>query len=89
MMWYGSGVYGWGWPLMLVSMLLFWAVLIAGIVVAVRFWPRPTSGQPPLGEAKRVLAERYARGEIDEDEYRRRLAVLESPNATGGTKPTA
>lgn len=28
------------------------------------------------GEARRILAQRFARGEIDEEEYRRRRAML-------------
>nr|WP_306660137.1 SHOCT domain-containing protein [Streptomyces polyasparticus] len=36
--------------------------------------PRPVPEQP--------LAERHARGEIDEDEYRRHLAVLHSAGRT-------
>jgi len=33
---------------------------------------------PPLTEASRILDERYARGEIDDEEYQRRRAVLRS-----------
>lgn len=44
----------------------------------------PTAGPPVAGppgpgwpaDPERLLAERFARGELDEDEYRRRLAVL-------------
>jgi putative membrane protein len=70
MYWYGSiwpmGVMMVGWP------------LLAGLVVALIVWlvsgrdsrPDATAG------ARRVLAERYARGELDTDEYRNRLAAL-------------
>ncbi|WP_369221211.1 SHOCT domain-containing protein [Streptomyces sp. R39] len=37
--------------------------------------PNPSHGRPPGGR-RRILAERYARGEIDEEEYRRRLDTL-------------
>lgn len=37
--------------------------------------PAPT---PPRTEASRILDERYARGEIDDEEYQRRRAVLRS-----------
>nr|WP_076971309.1 SHOCT domain-containing protein [Streptomyces sparsogenes] len=38
----------------------------------------PSSGEPGWGSrrAEDLLAERFARGEIDEDEYKRRLALL-------------
>jgi hypothetical protein len=38
-------------------------------------FPEP-SHTPAATPPERLLAERFARGEIDEEEYRRRLAVL-------------
>jgi putative membrane protein len=59
---------------------LFWALVIAGIVVLVRYLGRTgraSSGQTRSpGRAEAILAERFAQGEIDEEEYRRRLSVL-------------
>lgn len=54
--------------------LLFWAAVItAGIVL----WRRYARSRPKVGDsALAVLAERYARGEIEEDEYRQRAGVL-------------
>ncbi len=71
MMWYGAG--GW-W--MFFSMLLFWGGLIALIVWAVRAGSdRPhRSGR---NRALEILEERYARGEIDHDEFEQRRRVLE------------
>ncbi len=81
MYWYGSGMSGWGYAVMTVSMVLFWGAVIVGIVALVRYFghggqqaPSPPS-QPISPE--QVLAERFARGEIDEDEYQRRLATLQ------------
>ncbi|MEU2555356.1 SHOCT domain-containing protein [Streptomyces sp. NPDC014684] len=88
MMWYDGG-WGWGgWFVMTVSMVLFWAVLIAGLIALVRHLAgtrrhqQPGPPPPPGGGgwqgwgAENVLAERFARGEIDEEEYKRRLALL-------------
>jgi putative membrane protein len=80
MMWYDSD-WGWaGWALMTVGMVLFWALVITAVVLVVRYiaGTRGTAAPPPPGptRAEDVLAERFARGEIDEDEYRRRLASL-------------
>jgi putative membrane protein len=100
MYWYGSGMSGWGYALMTVSMILFWGAVIAGVVALVRYFGR--SGQePPLppppqsagspSAPERLLAERFARGEINEDEYRQRLAVLRGTDqpANGQVRPPA
>jgi len=69
---------GWGWFTTSISMLLLWAVLVAIAVVLYRTMNRaPDPPRTPAGTpAEHLLAERFARGEIDEEEYRRRLAVL-------------
>ncbi|WP_245645963.1 SHOCT domain-containing protein [Pseudonocardia acaciae] len=67
----------WGAMVTAVSTVLFWVLIIAGIVLLVRAQARPdrtTPGGRPTPE--RLLAGRFARGEIDEDEYRQRLDVL-------------
>jgi len=79
-MW-GNGVGGWGMALMTASTLLFWGVLITGVVVLVRYANRGTSPAMPTGRQstpQHLLAERFARGEIDEEEYTRRLQVLDA-----------
>ncbi|MFI1583815.1 SHOCT domain-containing protein [Embleya sp. NPDC020630] len=68
---------GWTWVWGSVMMLL----LIAAIVAVVWFLARGAShgrgpSEPAAPSATEVLAQRYARGEIDTDEYRERLAVL-------------
>jgi putative membrane protein len=79
MMYWYNGSSGWGYVLMIVSMVLFWGLVIAGIVFVAR-WAgsdRETPQSPSRAEDPRqVLAERYARGEIDEADYRQRLKVL-------------
>jgi uncharacterized membrane protein len=37
---------------------------------------RATRGNSPVDEAERILAQRYAKGEITADEYNRMLAIL-------------
>jgi putative membrane protein len=105
MYWYGHGMgAGWGFAFMAVGLILFWGLVIAGIVLLFRIlsrggssaagpranWPPAAgpaagpAGPPRAPDPERLLAERFARGELDEDEYRRRLAVLrESGQATG------
>lgn len=83
-MWNGGG-WGWpGWLLMTLVMVLFWAGVITAVVLAVRFLAGGGSRQhvggdghtPALHRAQDVLVDRYARGEIDDDEFRRRLSLL-------------
>jgi putative membrane protein len=71
-----------GWIVPTGVTVIFLALVIAGVVLAARYLtspPRggganPTVGLP--GGAKEVLAQRYARGEIDDDEYLRRFETL-------------
>lgn len=70
---------GAGFWVMLVMMLLVLVAVLAFLYLLVTrsgaTSGRETSGETPR-EAERLLDERFARGEIDEDEYRRRRAVL-------------
>lgn len=49
---------------------LFLAALVAGIVVAVVWFSRKGRA-PGTGDALSILRERYARGEISQEEYQR------------------
>ena len=78
-----SGTGGWvGWLVMVLVMTAFWALLIAGLVALVRYLLSSSpatidvTALPGAGNAEDVLAERYARGEIDDGEYHRRLAFI-------------
>ncbi|MFD8637735.1 SHOCT domain-containing protein [Streptomyces sp. NPDC059533] len=79
MFWYDHGMGGWGWIAMSLSMVLLVALAIAGVVLLLRGVDRSSSGQvqpPAAPSAEQVLADRFARGEIDEEEYERRLTAL-------------
>jgi putative membrane protein len=85
MWWYGPGMSGWGYALMTVSMVLFWALVIFGVVALVRYLGRDERGGSTPRSPEEVLAERFARGEIDEDQYkhsRETLAGRSRPLAT-------
>ncbi|MFD0508230.1 SHOCT domain-containing protein [Streptomyces chiangmaiensis] len=59
--------------------ILFWTLLVLLVVFLVRTMNRGSGhphDAPGMSPPERVLAERFARGEIDEEEYRRRLGVL-------------
>ena len=76
---YGHGTGGLAYGLAALIMILLAAAVIYGIVALIRHprpngTPGPEPAQPPT--PKRLLAERFARGEIDEDEYHQRLTSL-------------
>ncbi|MGH3418957.1 MAG: SHOCT domain-containing protein [Streptosporangiaceae bacterium] len=75
---YGEHMSGWGYALGITGMVLFWVVLVLAIANAVRYLDRKRgeSSPPPPPTAEQVLAERFARGEIDADQYRQRLDTL-------------
>jgi putative membrane protein len=64
---------GWWW-VMGVGWLVFLAAVVVLVVILVRHFS--VSGNRGNRTAHDTLAERFARGEIDEDEYRRRRAAL-------------
>ena len=70
---WGWGMMGFGWVIGLVVIgVLVWAVIQATQRRG------DTGTADPTGRAEATLADRFARGEIDDDEYRRRLAALRS-----------
>lgn len=73
MMGWGGWMHNWGWggAVGAVLMLLFWGALILGGVGLVRSLSRRQDDA-----ALRTLRERYARGEIDREEYEERRRVL-------------
>jgi putative membrane protein len=76
MMFPGWGIGGW----MMASYGLVVLLILVGIVVALVALSRRTgrSGLTATPTATELLAQRYARGEIDDDEYFQRLSVLDS-----------
>jgi putative membrane protein len=73
--WHEGHAPGW-WVLFPIGFGLFWLLVLGGgfFLLSRRVRWRGHG-------AESVLAERYARGEIDEDEYRERLAVLRHSSA--------
>lgn len=70
----GGGAYGMFGGLM---MLAFWGVIIVLIVLAVRWFSGDRPGGSKSSDAMNVLRSRFAKGEIDEEEFLKRKAALE------------
>jgi putative membrane protein len=66
---------------MTLSIALFFALVAAVVVLVLRWIGQPGSREP---EPERLLAARFANGEIDADEYASRLARLRVER--GGTR---
>lgn len=79
-MWYHMNEYSWGWGGMLLGMLLFWGVLVAAIVMLMRcmMGRGNTGGREREKGPLDILKERYARGEIEREEFEQKKHDLES-----------
>jgi putative membrane protein len=53
-------------------------IVISCVLILIRTWtpPRRTAAMPAAESPKEILKRRYAAGEIDEDEYLRRMSGL-------------
>ncbi|SNT61680.1 putative membrane protein [Actinomadura meyerae] len=70
------------WPVFPITFGLFWLAVLGAVFYLIRRRTGSGAGgaaaaaSDPLAKARSVLAERFARGEIDEDEYLRRTSAL-------------
>lgn len=81
MMWWGDQ-WGWGaWLAMAVSMLGFWALVIWAVTTVVR-----STDARGSRDAEGILAERFARGEIDDEEYEHRRDLLRARHRAQGIR---
>jgi putative membrane protein len=63
----GWGMMGWIGPIM---MLVFWAAVVVAVIFLVRWITASTSGRAEAEDtALDILKKRYARGEIDKEEF--------------------
>jgi len=59
------------------GMWLFWIVLLVIIIVIVKAVTANATVSPPKEEPMEILKSRYARGDIDDEEFQRRKSELE------------
>ncbi len=80
MMIYGWQNQGWGdagWIWMILMMIVFWGLLVVGVSYIVRHFSHGAGmTQRSDSGAVDVLKMRFARGEIDAEEYQHRLTML-------------
>lgn len=68
---------GWGWLVMALVMATFWGGVVWIVAKALGHGLKPASGVPATGPED-ILHDRFARGEIDVDEYHHRLDAVRS-----------
>ena len=83
---YGQGGGPGWWVVMVIFMILFWTVLVMGAVYSVSHFrdghhhhdhgAAPMRG-PASEDAIEILRNRFAKGELDEAEFKSRLALLQ------------
>ena len=69
---------GWGMGFGGIGMILFWVLIIVGVVILMKWLADGPSGSDSSREktALDVLKERYARGEINREEFERKKRDL-------------
>jgi putative membrane protein len=80
--WNGWG-WGWGMGFGWIFMILFWALVILGVIALAKWlFSAGSSGSPGASGSSKsaldILKERYARGEINREQYEQMRRDLES-----------
>ena len=77
MMWWNNNGMGWGgWALMIGGMLVVWAVVAVAGIAIFRGVRKGRAGASTANTPAQILDERFARGDIDIDEYHARQEAL-------------
>ena len=83
MMWWSDHWSWWGWLVMTVSMVIFWGLVIWAIVTVIRSNTETRDRAAPRSlTPEDILRDRFARGEIDAEEYHARLDTLRGRTRT-------
>jgi putative membrane protein len=90
MPWAQERLYDWGWGMhpmwwawgagglvMMLMMLVFWAIVITAVVIGIRWLLRQGRPGETSDAALDILRQRYARGEIDREEFEARRRDLQ------------
>ena len=76
---YGMGpgmMWGWGWGWGWIFMIIFWGLLILGLIFLIRYLIGSTKASRGEDSALDILKRRYARGEINKEEFEQKKRDL-------------
>jgi putative membrane protein len=76
MWWFPHPMGVWDYVIMVINMVLFWALIILSVIGFVRYLASSNRSARSREADERMLAERFARGEIDKQEHHQRLDEL-------------
>ena len=76
MYWFGNGMGGWAALMMGIGTVLLWGSVVAVVAMLTASARRERGRSGRDQRAEEILAERFARGEIDAEEFRARLDAL-------------
>ena len=78
---WGAGSWMWIWgPLMMIGFVLLVVFLVRGMAASSA--AQAPSSPDPMDQARALLAERYARGELSSDEFDERRSRIDGTSAT-------
>ncbi len=66
----------WGWGMGWILMIIFWGLVVVGVIFLIRYLIGATRGTNGKESALDILKKRYARGEINKEEFEQKKKDL-------------
>jgi putative membrane protein len=66
----------WGWGMGWILMIIFWGLVVVGLIFLIRYLIGATRGTNGKESALDILKKRYARGEINKEEFEQKKKDL-------------